>query len=97
MSSTQIADHAERRQYELTVDGRRAAHIAYRMRGEGTIELVHTEVEKEFEGKGLGSQIAKFALDDARSRGLKVIPTCSYIAGWIQKHPEYQGLAATSR
>jgi hypothetical protein len=92
--TTQITNHPESRRYELTQDGKRAAHIAWRMHGEDTIELVHTEVEKEFEGKGLGSQIAKFALDDARARGLKVIPTCSYIAGWLQKHPDYADLAA---
>jgi len=90
--NTQIADHPQHHHYALSVDGKSAAHIEYRMHGEGTIELVHTEVGKAFEGRGLGSQIAKFALDDARKRGLKVIPTCSYIAGWIQKHPDYGDL-----
>jgi predicted GNAT family acetyltransferase len=88
-----IVDHPQRHHYELTLDGKLAAHIVYRMHGSETIELVHTEVEKQFEGQGLGSRIAKFALDDARSRGLKVIPTCSYIATWLRKHPEYEGLA----
>jgi predicted GNAT family acetyltransferase len=90
----QIADRPERHHYELTMDGKPAAHIAYRMRGEDTIDLVHTEVEREFEGQGLGSKIAKFALDDARARGLKVVPSCSYIAGWVNKHPEYGDLVA---
>lgn len=89
---SRIADHPGRQRYELTVGGRRAAHIAYRAHGPGTIELVHTEVEREFEGQGLGSRIAKFVLEDARSRGLKVIPTCDYIAGWVKKHPEYGDL-----
>lgn len=89
-----ITDNTSKRHYELAQDGQVAAHIAYRMHGEGTIELVHTEVEKQFEGKGLASQIAKFALDDARSRELKVIPTCSYIAGWVAKHPDYKDLVA---
>lgn len=92
----QIADRPERHQYQLALDGKVAAHIAYCMRGEGTIDLVHTEVEPEHEGKGLASRIAKFALDDARARGLKVIPSCSYIDGWVKKHPEYADLV-TSR
>jgi predicted GNAT family acetyltransferase len=90
----QIADDKGARRYELTVGGKLAAHVAYRMQGSDTIDFVHTEVAPEFEGQGLGSRIAKFALDDARSRGLKVIPTCSYIANWLGKHPEYEDVVA---
>lgn len=90
----QIADRPEGQRYELTLDGRPAAHVAYRMDGAGTIDLVHTEVQPEHEGKGLASRVARFALEDARSRGLKVIPTCSYIDGWVKKHPEYAALVA---
>lgn len=90
----QIADHKERHRYELSIGGQKAAEVVYRMHGPGTLELVHTEVQPQFEGQGLGSKIAKFALDDARSRGLKVMPSCSYIAGWIGKHPEYRALVA---
>ena len=95
--NTQIADHPQHHHYALHIDGKSAAHIEYRMHGDKTIELVHTEVGKDFEGKGLGSQIVRFALDDARKRGLEVIPTCTYIAGWVQKHPDYADLVATSR
>lgn len=90
----QLADRKERHQYELSMDGKLAAHIVYRMRGEGTIDLVHTEVEPPHEGQGLASRIVKFALDDARARGLKVRPSCSYVERWIRKHPEYADLVA---
>jgi uncharacterized protein len=93
-ATPEIADHAERHRYELALGGKLAAHIDYRMRGGDTIDLIHTEVATEHEGKGLGSQIARHALDDARSRGLKVIASCSYIAGYVRKHPEYGGLLA---
>ena len=92
--TTDIAHQPQGHRYELTIDGRMAAKIDYRMRGEGTVDLIHTEVVPEHEGQGLGSKIAKFALDDARSRGLKVIPSCSYIAGYVRKHPEYSDLMA---
>ena len=82
-----IQDQRDAHRYELKVDGELAAHIDYRLRGD-TIDLIHTEVVPAHEGKGLGSQIARYALDDARSRGLKVIASCSYIAGYVRKHPE---------
>jgi predicted GNAT family acetyltransferase len=90
----EIADHPERHRYELTQDGKLAARIEYRMRGPAVIDLVHTEVDKEFEGQGLGSKIANFAFDDARTRGLRVVATCTYLQGWLRKHPEYAALAA---
>jgi uncharacterized protein len=90
----QITNNAVQHRYEMTVDGKHAGHIQWRMHGEDTIDLVHTEVENEFEGRGLASKLAKFALDDARARGLKVVPTCTYIGGWIQKHPEYENVVA---
>ena len=89
-----IANRAERHCYELVLGGKTAAHIDYRLRGSDTIDLIHTEVAPEHEGKGLGSQIARFALEDARSRGLKVIASCSYIAGYVRKHPEFGALLA---
>lgn len=92
----QIANHPERHRYELEIDGRKAAEIVYHMHGAGAIDLEHTVVQPGFEGRGLAGKIATFALEDARSRGLKVITTCSYIQGFLRKHPEYADLV-TSR
>ena len=89
-----ITDNNAAHRYELHEGGKVAGHIAYRMRGADTIELVHTEVAHEYEGKGFASQLAKFALEDARTRGLKVVPSCSYVAGWIRKHPGFEPLVA---
>ena len=89
-----IADHPERHRYELEEGGKLAAQIQYRPHGAGTIELIHTEVPPEFEGQGFASKIAKFAFDDARRRGLKVIPTCTYLQAFLRKHPEYGDLVA---
>ena len=89
-----ITDHPERHRYTLDVDGQEAAEIVYHLRGADKIEFEHTEVKKEFEGQGLASRIAAFAFDDARKRGLKVIPSCSYIQRFLAKHPEYEDLVA---
>lgn len=45
-------------------------------------------------GRGYGSQLAKYVLDDARERGLKVIPSCPFLDRYITKHPEYEDLRA---
>lgn len=59
------------------------------------IELVHTEVPPEEEGKGIAGALVRAALDDARGRGLRVIPTCPFVRTYVQRHPEYAPLVTT--
>ena len=40
----------------------------------------------------IGSAIVRFALEDTRARGLKVRPTCWFVRGFIERHPEYADL-----
>ena len=68
-----------------------AGFIAYR-RGEGVLTLVHTDVDPRWEGKGVGSELVRGALDDLRARGLKVRPLCPFVAAYIRRHPEYNDL-----
>ncbi|HEX7775877.1 MAG TPA: GNAT family N-acetyltransferase, partial [Parvibaculum sp.] len=55
-----------------------------------------TVVPEELGGKGVGSRLAKGALDAVRAEGLKVVPQCPFIAAYIKKHPEYQPLVIES-
>lgn len=75
------------RRFETELDGE-TAFAEYRLVDHGII-LPHTVVPEAFEGKGVGSALAKAALGYAREQGLKVIPTCPFIAGYIAKHPEW--------
>jgi len=50
------------------------------------------EVPLALEGKGIGNELAKAALDYARSEGLRVVPRCRFIAAYIKRHPQYQDL-----
>ena len=63
----------------------------HRLRGE-VITLVHTEVFAAFSGQGHAAVLARGALDDARARGLTVVPSCPYVASYIGKHPDYADL-----
>ncbi len=87
-----VRDNTARHRFELEVDGH-TAFVTYRP-GDGVITLVHTEVPKELAGKGVGSALAKGALDLVRASGLKVVPLCPFIAAYIRKHAEYGDLVA---
>jgi predicted GNAT family acetyltransferase len=88
-----VTDRPEELRYEIEVDGEVAGFINYR-REPGVVDLVHTDVAPRFEGKGVGAALVQGALDDLRARGLKVRPTCPFVAKYIHRHPEYQDLVA---
>lgn len=98
MSSAQISitNSAGKGRYEIRVDGELAGFLTYRLQP-GLIELVHTEIDEEFEGRGLGSQLISFALDDARERGLAVLPFCPFVNDYMQRHRQYVDLVPEGR
>lgn len=91
-----VADNAAGERYEIRVDGEPAGFLQYRLRP-GLIELVHTEIDEEFEGRGLGSRLISFALDDARDRGLAVLPFCPFVNDYIRRHRRYADLVPEGR
>jgi len=98
MSAPQItvADNADRERFEIRAAGKLAGFLRYRLRP-GLIELVHTEVNDEFEGRGLGGQLVSFALDDARERGLSVLPICPFANDYMRRHSQYAELVPEAR
>lgn len=87
-----VSDNPGQHRYEARIGGVLAGFSVYEL-SEGRITFVHTEVDTKFEGKGVGSAIARFALADVRSQGERsVVPLCPFIKAWIGKHPEYQSL-----
>lgn len=77
------SDHNSR--YEITVDGALAGFADFRL-GEGRIVFTHTEIAKEYEGRGLGSVLAEQALTDAAERDEVIVPLCPFIARYLRRH-----------
>ena len=87
--SDQVVHVPERSRFVLERDGEVIGKALYQ-REPGVITFTHTEVDPAFEGQGVGSAIARFALDQLRADGTrKALPVCPFIKGWIQRHPEY--------
>jgi len=87
-----VQDNPARSRYEaLAESGVVAGFSEYRKR-DGVLVFTHTEVDDAFEGQGVGSALARGALDQARTLGLPVRPLCPFIKAYIDSHPEYQDL-----
>lgn len=95
-AAVEVVDVPERKRFEARVGGRTAGFAEY-ARTDALVVYPHTEVDDAFEGRGVGGALARAALDDARERGLPVLATCPFIAGWMGRHPEYRGLAYQNR
>ena len=79
----------ERHQYEFHVD-QYTPKIEYIKSTNGEIYLTHTEVPTQLGGKGIGSQLVEKALKDIEKQGLRLVPLCPFVAGYIHKHPEWK-------
>ena len=94
--SVEVRDNADEARYEIREDGQLAGFAEYRLNN-GRITLVHTEIAPAYAGRGLAARLARAVLDDARTRGLAVVPRCSYMADFIRKHgDEYLALVLPS-
>ncbi|NYH50647.1 MULTISPECIES: GNAT family N-acetyltransferase [Nocardiopsis] len=89
--TAEVVDARDRRRYEIRDEGEVAGFADYIVTGE-LITFTHTEIDPAHEGRGLGGTLVRGALDDARSRGLAVLPLCPFVKGWIQRHPDYSDL-----
>jgi len=90
-----VQDHAERRRYEAsTVSGAVAGFAEYRDI-KGVRVFTHTEVDDAFEGQGIGSALARGALDDVRDRGMSIRVKCPFVKKFIDSHEEYADLVAS--
>ncbi len=94
MAHVDVINNTEAHRFEVNLDGE-VAFAEYNLVDHGII-LPHTLVPESFEGKGVASALAKTALGYAREHGLKVIPTCPFMSGYISKHPEWHDIVHDS-
>ncbi|GAC1397646.1 MAG: hypothetical protein NVSMB68_13790 [Thermoanaerobaculia bacterium] len=78
--------------FECDVDGKLSV-VEYE-RGPETITFTHTGVPQELSGRGIAQKLVSTALDHARRHKLQVIPLCTYVAAYIERHAEYRDLVS---
>jgi uncharacterized protein len=94
MSNADVKDNPAAQRYELSLP-QGLAYAAYR-KGDGHLVVYHSEVPREVEGRGIGSALVRGMLEDMRTRNLKIVPRCGFVAAFIRRHKEYHDLLAAS-
>jgi len=85
-----VVHQPESHRYEIAIAGHLAI-LDYTLEHGRTV-VTHTFVPPELRGRGLAELLVRRALADARRQNTKIVPACSYVATFIQRHPEYQDL-----
>jgi predicted GNAT family acetyltransferase len=91
-----VRDAPEADRYEIR-DGDKVLGVAAYRRSGDQVVFTHTEIDPDAEGSGLGGTLVREALDDVRRNGGRVVAQCSFVRGWIERHPEYGDLVNSSR
>jgi predicted GNAT family acetyltransferase len=89
---TDVHDNPAQGRYEMAAGN--ALAVAYYQEHDGCLVFTHTEVPSALRGRGIASTLIEGALDDARVRGRCVVPRCSFVADFIDRHPQYRDLLA---
>ncbi|MEP9382267.1 GNAT family N-acetyltransferase [Nocardioides sp. KR10-350] len=88
-SKVSVVNDQEKSRYEGWVDGQLAGFAEYQLTDQ-LIVFTHTEVGERYEGQGVGSAIAAYALGDVRDAGQRqVLPLCPFISAYIKRHREW--------
>jgi hypothetical protein len=87
-----VRDNPALSRFELDADGVTAV-ANYKLDG-NIMTFTHTEVPAEARHGGIASRLIEGALQMARARGLKIVPRCSFVTAYVDKHPEVRDLLA---
>jgi uncharacterized protein len=87
-----VRHEPERSRFAVYLTGADDPATARYARDGDTLTLLSTHVPESAEGGGVGSALARAALDHARDHGLRVVPRCPFMAAYIKRHPEYGDL-----
>jgi predicted GNAT family acetyltransferase len=86
-AGTHVVNNADASRYEIVSGGELAGFTTYHRRAT-RIVFLHTEIDPRYRGRGLATELARHAVQDAVARGLTIVPVCPVVAAWLREHPD---------
>ncbi|SNS77642.1 hypothetical protein SAMN05421640_1192 [Ekhidna lutea] len=74
--------------YFVEVEGKKVGEMTYSKAGDDRIIIDHTEVDDSMRGTGLGKKLVIKAVEDARSKGINIVPLCPFARSVFDKNKE---------
>lgn len=90
-----VVHHADDEYYELLVDGEQAGLLIYHVIG-SHLAITHTVIEPTYRGRGLSWVLVGRALDDIRTRSVKVSNYCTVVRRFVELNPKYGDLVGVA-
>ncbi len=90
MTDIDVTHNTAKQRFETEVDGH-LAYADYRL-DDGVMHFTSTQVPGSIGGRGIAGRLVRTAMDYAREHGHGVVPACSYVSAWLERHPEYEDL-----
>ncbi len=87
-----VTDNAERRRFEMDVDGQ-TVFASYHREGD-IVQIRHVEAPPALRGTGAAGRLMEGIVGIARAEDYKLYPICSYAVSWLRRHREYQDVLA---
>ena len=85
-----VVDVPERGRFELRREDDVLGYADYRSIGDDVVEMPHTVIAPEHRGKGLGDVLVEGAVLQLRERDVGIVPTCWFVAEYLDRHPEHR-------
>ncbi|GAB3750687.1 GNAT family N-acetyltransferase [Spirosoma pomorum] len=91
-----VRNNEAKNRFELEIDGKLSIS-EYQRVDDQTLALVHTEVDPELEGKGIGSQLTKGVFEYVEQHNMKIVSLCPFVSTYLKRHPEWNRIVADKR
>lgn len=85
--ATHLLHNRRKSRFDIRVEDKLAGSAHYKL-SNGVATFDHTVIKPAFEGQGLGSQVVRFALDQAKAEGWRIGATCPFVVAYLERHPE---------
>jgi len=73
-------------------DGQRMGSLSYEWDSPTRFAILHTVVEKEYQGHGVAKALVNAAVDFAREKGYTIWPVCPYAENLLKRDASYEDI-----
>jgi predicted GNAT family acetyltransferase len=91
----QVEHVPDRKRFEVRLQDE-IAFLSYTAH-DGDVSFDHTYVPDTWRGRGVAAQLVRAAADEARRRHWKILPLCSYVVTFFERHPEFADVLKSHR